>query len=218
MNVSSNSSLTLALALGIGLACCCAPVEPARQSTPEIGGGSLPAEVSVRPERSGEWRVAGGATLALMDDGRLELATADGKITLADEALELPAISTDGKRIAFTLRKANGFGSAVAVAAHEANTWKGPRTLVDEGTPDRVALSSEGARVAYVASSKGVAAIWVVTFDGDAPVQLTNVGVHKQGPGEPAGFVPVPDRGPPRFDGDRLVWEVGDVEHQVVLP
>jgi hypothetical protein len=218
MNVSLKSRYAVALAAGLCFACGCAPVEPASHPSPEIGGGSLPAEVSVRPEHSGEWSVAGGATLVLKNDGRLELRARDATIDLAAEALELPAISKAGDRIAFAYRRSQAFGSAVAVVAYEDGGWHGPRVLVDEGTPDRAAISPDGGRVAYVAGADGVAAIWLVAFDGGEPVQLTNVGVRKDGPGEPAGFVPVPDREPPRFTGDRLVWESAEGEHQAVLP
>jgi hypothetical protein len=217
MDVIVKSTLAI-IALGLGLAWGCAPKEPASQPASEIGGGSLPPEVSVRPERSGEWELAADARLVLAADGRLELRRPDDAITLAEETLELPAISADGARVAFAFRKPREVGTAVAVAAFEDGEWTGPRVLVARGTPDRVAISPDGRRVAYVAAAGGIAAVWIAPFDGGEPVQLTNLGVREDGPGEPEGFVPVPHREPPRFAGDRLVWESADGEHQVVLP
>jgi len=224
MNVSKVIGLAIAFAFAAALGLLhvsgCAPREPAPGPRAEVGGGgSLPPEVSVRPERSGEWPVAGGATLVLSADGRLALRSSDGEIALAAEALELPAISASGERIAFAARRADGFSTAVEAVAYESGAWTDVRALVDDGgTPDRVAISPDGSRVAFAAPAGGVAALWIVAFDGGAPVQLTNVGVRKQGPREPAGFVPVPHRGPPRFEGNELVWEAPDGTHRVVLP
>jgi hypothetical protein len=209
---SKGLGLLAAVAL-LGLTSGCGSSE-----TADTGGSALPPEVSVRPEHSGQWQVAGAASLVLEASGRLAITTPTSTITLAAEALELPAIGAGGKRVAFAARQPQGFGTTVAVAEHREGAWHGPRTLVSGGSPDRVAISPDGASIAYVASAEGIAALWIVPFAGGEPAQLTNIGVQKNGPGEPAGFVPVPHRAPPRFQGDHLVWDAPDGRHQVVLP
>jgi hypothetical protein len=219
MLTSKMAKVACALAAFALISCCgCAPKEPARQPAAEVGGGTLPPEVSVRPERSGEWPVAGSSVLVLEKDGRLELRHAGGALLLAEVALELPAVAADGERIAYALRKTDGFGSAVAVAEFRDGVWHGPRTLVDTGTPDHVAISPDGTRVAYVAGADGIAALWLAAFDGGEPVQLTNKGLVKSKSGPPDGFVPLPHRSPPAFVGDRLEWESATGAHQVRLP
>ena len=53
------------------------------------------------------------------------------------------------------------------------------------------------------------------------PVVLTNHGLDRRNrvPGQaPAGFVPVPHRGPPEVLPGRVRWEAPDGWHEVVLP
>ena len=180
---------------------------------------TLPPEVSVRPASSGRWALAGGATLLLARDGALRITGPGVELTLAADTLALPAIGRDGRRVAFALRRADGFATAVATARFADGSWRGPRVIVDgPGTPDRVALSADGSRIAYVDAADGVAALWIVPFDGGAATQLTNRALVRDGPGPPVGFVPVPDRAPPRFAGDRLTWTAGGRRYSEVLP
>ena len=78
----------------------------------------------------------------------------------------------------------------------------------DRGAPDRVALSTDGAHVAWFASHDGLPTLFVSPArPGAEPRQLTHhqVGSAKGGP--PPGFVPPPvHEGELRFDGDGLRW------------
>ena len=92
--------------------------------------------------------------------------------------------------------------------------------LVDRGNPDRVALSPDGAWVAYVSGLTGLASVWVVEARaGATPRQLTNVGLEARPrePGKPPdGWVAPPhEEGSLRFDGDQLTWDAPDGPHQV---
>ena len=92
---------------------------------------------------------------------------------------------------------------------------------MEDGCPDRPALSPDGRRVAYVSGVTGVASVFVVSFDGGDPLQLTNVGLENAPitiGRAPHGFVAPPHAGPPWFDGDILVWESPDGRHEVDLP
>jgi len=111
--------------------------------------------------------------------------------------------------------------------ACEGDRWGEPRTLVQgHGSPDRVAISPDGAWVAWVSGASGVAALWAAPSTGGDPVQLTSVGADRKtaSPGEPpAGFVAVPHQGPPIIEhadggGYRVQWQAPDGEHSVELP
>jgi len=103
----------------------------------------------------------------------------------------------------------------------EAREGDDVRVLVADGCPDRVALSHDGDRVAFVSGVTGIASVYLVPFAGGDPVQLTNVGLE-DAPitvgRPPAGFVPPPHGGAPWFDGDVLRWVGPDGPHEVALP
>jgi hypothetical protein len=189
------------------------------EERPLEAGGALPREVSARPERTGRWHLAGDGTLVLEASGELRIEHGGATLVLATEALERPAIDRAGARVAFARRSGDGFSTEVATAAYVDGAWRGPRVLVGgTGTPDRVALTAAGDRIAFVDSAAGVAALWIVPFDGGSPTQLTNQQLRRRGRREPAGFVPVPDAAPPRFADGRLVWTAGGRRHSVELP
>ncbi|MFZ5475187.1 MAG: hypothetical protein ACOZNI_00305 [Myxococcota bacterium] len=71
------------------------------------------------------------------------------------------------------------------------------------GRADRVALHD--GHVAFVAPANGLASVWVAEVGGE-PRQLTNVGLAPAKGRAPAGWVPPPHDGAPRFDGDWLRW------------
>lgn len=92
--------------------------------------------------------------------------------------------------------------------------------LVDRGNPDRVTLSPDGAWVAYVAGTTGIASVWLVEArEGGVPRQLTNVGLEDRPrePGKPPeGWVAPPhEDGSLRFDGELVRWDAPDGPHQV---
>lgn len=189
----------------------------------ETPGRVLPLEESEAPPRLvGSWPVAGDGGLRL-EDGRLWLGGEDGEWLVADQVIGVPAINAGGDRLVYC-RQTGGETIAVLEAWEwsadgSGGAWLGPRVLVRQG--DRPALSPDGQQVAYVSGDTGVASLWVMPFGGGGAVQLTNVDLDTSGacPGQPpAGFVDPPHRGPPRFDGDRLVWDAPDGPHAVALP
>jgi hypothetical protein len=211
-NIAKLVSKAAWLLLCLALAGCSEGV-PAAPSVAALGG-----ENTVMYGRKGEWALSDGSALVLSTSGALELRTASGAITVANEVIGLPSASADGARFAFAQRVPRGSGTAIAVVSQSMGAWTEPRILTDAGDPDLVSISEDGARVAFVAQANGIAAVWVVPFDGGAPVQLTNVGLVRDGSGPPAGFVPIPLRDPPRFEGRELVWTARDGEHRAVLP
>lgn len=104
----------------------------------------------------------------------------------------------------------------------------GPIQVTDlPGAEDGEAVSPDGRFVAFVAGATGIASVWVAPVPGPGeavgqPVQLTNVGLERvrREPGQaPAGFVPPPDHGPLRWEGDRTVaWTAAGVVHRVQVP
>ena len=77
------------------------------------------------------------------------------------------------------------------------------RQLTD-GLPAVVlAVSPRGDRVAFLAASAGLPALWTVATDGGSPQQLTNVDLPRPKGRAPEGFVP-----PPLRASD--VWWLGD--------
>jgi hypothetical protein len=205
--VSKAARLLLCLA-----AVSCSEGAPEARSAAAVG-----AETTVMHGRSGEWALAGGSTLVLSTDGALEL-RGSGTIAVANDVIGVPSVSADGARFAFAQRVPRGSGTAIVAVARSDGGWTAPRVLTDAGDPDLVAIAPDGARVAFAAAANGIAAVWVVPFAGGAPVQLTNVGLARDGAGPPAGFVPIPLREPPRFEGRELVWTARDGEHRAVLP
>lgn len=169
-------------------------------------------ERSALPSPEGSWNVDGES---IRLEGRV---LSIGDTEVAREVIGLPSVSADGTRIAFSHGLEGNHGTALSVVEKGADGWSAPRILVAEGTPDRVAISPDGSKIAYVAPAYGIASIWIIPFEGGNPLQLTNVGVRRDGPGRPDGFVPPPHRGPLRFDGDRLVWESPEGTHEAVLP
>jgi hypothetical protein len=80
----------------------------------------------------------------------------------------------------------------------------GARVLVPSGG-DRVALSPDGAQVAYVAPRDGVTTVWVVPFAGGPSRPVTPAVVRVPGRA-PEGFVAPPRDRSLRFEGDALCW------------
>ena len=201
----------------------CAP-QPEREAPVE-----LPVDAGAPPRERGTWELQ-GATLVLAD-GTLVLETPGARQTLAHDVVGPPAVSADGDRVAYARQVGQAALSSIAVIDGRGvdGSWSEPRTLV--GHADRPALSPDGGQVAFVSGSSGIASVWLVPFEGGEPVQLTNRDLRSPAvspdaldgpvhpPGQPpAGFVPPPHTGPPRFEGDRLVWDAPDGAHGVDLP
>jgi hypothetical protein len=174
------------------------------------------AETEGRPSWDGEWSAARGAHVTLQD-GLLRLELGEQDRILAEEVVGAPALSADGRRIALAHR-GPGPGLSVLDAVEITDAGVEVRRLVDEGAPDRVALTPDGDTVAYVHNATGIASVWVIPFIGGTPTQLTNVDLVRIPGQEPVGFVPPPHDGPLRIDGDRITWIAPDGPHAVALP
>jgi hypothetical protein len=188
---------------------------------------ALPAESDLPPSDAGRWSLACGATLTLATGGVLALQTQGDPETLPGVAVGLPAISTDGARVAWSRAPRQPPETEIAVMTCEGGTWGAPRTLArGPGSPDRAAITPDGAWVLWFSSVSGVPALWTAPFAGGEPKQITNRGVTREGasPGHPpTGFLPPPHRGTvsvEALDGGRYRarWEGPDGEHAAELP
>ena len=182
-------------------------------------GAGLEAAVTGSPMRQGRWALADGSTLVLKPGGVLVREVGGTERPVSTDVLGLPAVASDRRRIVFSHRM-SAQSELVATALTRAG-WSPLRVLWANGQPDRPALSPDGERVVFVAGNRGVAGLWVIGFDGTGAAALTNGGLDLRNrvPGQaPAGFVPVPHRGPPEVLGDRMRWEAPDGWHEVVLP
>lgn len=182
-------------------------------------GGGLGAAVTGSPLRQGRWALADGSTLVLKPGGVLVREVGGTERSVSTYVLGLPAVASDGRRIVFSHRESTQ-SELVATALTKAG-WSPLRVLWPNGQPDRPALSPDGERVVFVAGNRGVAGLWVIGFDGTGVAALTNgrLDLHSRVGGQaPAGFVPVPHRGPPEVLGDRVRWEAPDGWHEAVLP
>lgn len=148
----------------------------------------------------------GDHTALVTKAGSLSLLQPDGveRPLLAGVRGDL-ALSADGERLALTLGESHHDGdTAVAVTDLEGNVT----VLADgQGVDDRPALSPDGETVVFVSGRTGIASFYRTTLRGDAPVQLTNVGIEAGivRDADPAGFVPPP------VVADRIEWLSDDV-------
>lgn len=144
---------------------------------------SLPSETEL-PPRGGRW----------------------GAVTLDGTTL-----SVDGVVVARGVHAEPAVSGANLAWASEAGIVVNERLRVPGVRADRLALSPDGAQLAYVAPANGLSSVWIVATEGGAPRQLTNVGLSPAKRGAPEGWVAPPRAGPPRFEGDRLRWDGGEV-------
>ncbi len=191
----------------------CAPQAPTT-TNPEpllVDAGAAPRLRAMQP--------LSGDDAIRLEDGRLWLGNGGEEWLVAEDVIGAPSADGDGTRFAYC-RQAVGEGlSSVEVWARRADGgWDGPRVLDDHA--DRPAVSPDGQWVAYVSGRTGIASVWIAPFIGGEAVQLTNVGLedHKVPGRPPEGFVAPPHGGPPRFDGEALVWDAPDGAHRVELP
>ncbi|MEZ4318845.1 MAG: hypothetical protein R3F61_15125 [Myxococcota bacterium] len=86
--------------------------------------------------------------------------------------------------------------------------WRAGEVTQVVGTdtrPDRLALSGDGTRIAYVSGRSGWASVYVRSLVTGDEAQLTNVGLVRAASGPPEGFV-APPREAPVFRGDQVCW------------
>ncbi len=189
---------------------------------------ALPPESDLPPMNAGTWSLACGAALELEAAGPLQLLERAGLRPLGGQAMGAPALDEAHRRIAWSHAPVARPETVVSVTSCDGDSgWGEPRTIVEgAGSPDRVAISPDGAWVVWVSGASGVAALWAAPFGGGDPVQLTSRGVDRSqaSPGSPpTGFVAPPHQGPPTVvlgdDGTyRAVWQTPDGEHSVELP
>ncbi len=186
-----------------------------------------PPESDLPPMAAGSWSLACGAALELEPSGPLQLLEPAGLRPLGGQAVGEPALDTAHRRVAWSQAPKARPDTVVSVVACEGDRWGEPRTLVGgPGSPDRVAISPDGAWVVWVSGASGVASLWAAPFDGGDARQLSNRGVAREAasPGAPpAGFVAPPHQGPPVIEpgqagGYRVSWQAPDGEHSVELP
>ncbi|MFM2247384.1 MAG: hypothetical protein RL071_3458 [Pseudomonadota bacterium] len=214
----SHRARTFALLLGAAAAC-----------APEPPPGP---ETDLQPLHDAEWPVAfggrlilSGATLAHEAAAPAQAGEADGQVgentpaltIVAEELVGVPALSADGARWALS-RKGPGPGLSVIDRVELGPAGLAQTTLVTEGAPDRVAISADGAWVAWVSGATGIASVWAMPFDGGPAVQLTNRDLVRVIGEEPVGFVPPPHTAPLQIEGDRVRWTSPAGPHEVPLP
>lgn len=185
----------LLLLLSAGAAC--SPAAPDAEPPPETD----------RPW-SGEAEYAlDGLPLRAQGD-RLLAGTRGSEVVVGTGLVGPPAVAPG--RLVAALDDGRSTGRIVAFAPNGRGGVKATPLVEAGGRPDRISLSPDGATVAFVWGITGIAGVWTVPAAGDTPPsQLTNIGLEDapRRPGEaPEGFVPPPDAGPPRFEGDDLVW------------
>ncbi len=142
-----------------------------------------------------------------------------GTLTLADGPtlvglLGEPARSESGDRV--VVSRLAPTGTELVLYERTPRGWSEGRVLVSEGDPDRPALDPAGKRLAYVAGP--VAGLWLLDLDSSERTRLTNHEVDHLPGQPPAGFIAVPHRSPPVFEGDSLVWVAPDGPHRMELP
>jgi hypothetical protein len=212
-------------------ACTTAEQPPVSERAPAASSAApaevLPAESDLPPQAAGSWSLACGAALELEPSGPLQILEPAGLRPLEGQAVGEPAISDDRARVAWSHAPQARPETVVSVIACDGERWSEPRTLVSgPGSPDRVAISPDGAWVVWVSGASGLAALWAAPFEGGDSTQLTSVGVDKAkaSPGSPPpGFVPVPHRGPPVIEalpegGYQATWQAPEGLHSVELP
>jgi hypothetical protein len=140
-----------------------------------------------------------------------------GRTVVAEELVGLPALSADGARWALS-RKGPGPGLSVIDRVELSPAGLEQTTLVTEGAPDRVAISADGAWVAWVSGATGIASVWAMPFAGGPATQLTNRDLVRVIGEEPVGFVPPPHTAPLQIEGDSVRWTSPAGAHEVPLP
>jgi len=189
------------------------------------GGGGRPV-LAAPADLSGLAWTADGRFLVFTAEGDLWRVRAEGgeaEKLLAGRDAQLPTVSLEGQRLAYTQQ------------VYNTNIWRLP--LADatraSGLPERLvsssrsqrhpAFSPDGSRLAFESTRSGALEIWMCAADGSDPVQLTSFGgpvtgspqwspdgaqivFDSRAPGDSALYAVGPEGGPPR----RLNTGVGD--------
>jgi hypothetical protein len=178
--------------LGLLLAACSGPAAPT--SAPTSAAGALPAETDLPPRERARIPIPGGS-LDLADGGLTHISPA-GRTPLATQVQGPLSMDARAQRFAWSERLPSGARIRLLDITDPTHPW----TLTSTGEPDRVALSPDGTRVAYVADVGGLPALFLAPAKDGTPVQITNIGIERiPGGGPPPGFVPPPHQGPPQF-------------------
>jgi hypothetical protein len=226
--------MTLPSALFLLLACSPDPEPtlvvnptPIRQQTLHALGQDPPPESDLPPLAAGSWSLACGAALDLQASGPLEILERGGLRTLGGQAVGTPAVDKARTRFAWAHAPQARPETVVSVMRCEGRAWGEPRTLVEgPGSPDRVAISPDGAWVVWVSGVSGVASLWAAPFEGGDPIQLTSADIDaaQASPGSPPpGFLAPPHKAPPSIElletgRYRVSWLAPDGEHSLELP
>lgn len=126
------------------------------------------------------------ATLAVADDGTLaDLSRGEARPVARDVLPEVRA-SIDGRVVAWSVRTADDAADVhVQIDGATRQLTSGHAAVV-------LAVSPRGDRIAFLAPSRGLPALWTVAVSGGAPRQLTNVDLPPARGQAPTGFVPPP--------------------------
>ncbi|MCB9746281.1 MAG: hypothetical protein H6741_17865 [Alphaproteobacteria bacterium] len=199
-------------ALLLLLACAAEPPAPSAEAAPK--SVALPPETDLPDLRSGAWPLGPDATLEL-SQGALHLRRADSRELVRIELVGVPAVS--GARAVLAHRDDGQVVSTLeTLELRDGELLR--RVVTKEGAPDRVAISEDGAWIAWVSGATGIASVYAQPFEGGEAVQLTNVDLTYTPGQAPEGFVPPPHEGPLLFDEGRLRWQAPEGPQEVKLP
>jgi hypothetical protein len=183
------------------------PVAPSEESTPGSASSAPLPESDLGPEQQppGAWTLPDG-TAAARDAKGLHL----GGGLVVPSALGTPSWSADG---ALVITAARGGLHGQLIACRRGEGWTCAPLVDGPGTPDRPAVSPDGARVAFAWAGPrgGWAGLWVMPTAGGPARRLTNTDVKLEKDG-PTGFTALPDEGTLRWDGPGLRWTAQGVD------
>lgn len=143
------------------------------------------------PPQAGTWSLRDGH-LVLAVTGDLTLWRPGRPARRVDRNVQPGLVLTADRETAVYVRRPPAPGGGQLWAADLAGGRL--RALSNGHAAGLPTLSPVGRRVAFIDSSpQGIASLFVVPLDGSRPpLQLTNRGLVRRGPGPPAGFAPVP--------------------------
>lgn len=195
---------------------------PDLSQTPVGPMDSIPRYALVSP--NGRWEALieeGTGRLFVREIGTTARTGAMQSYDLGSAVQPQLAFSPDGNALVYPQGEGGGTNLYLANLPPTAS----PKLLVDwPGPEDSPAFSPDGRRLAFVSwrAGTGINSIYVMELEkgpGGA-VQVTNVGI---GPSPetgkpPPGWVPPPDSGSIRFDGEDLRWTSNGKEYSATIP
>lgn len=199
----------MTLSFALLLAC----AEPPPAEAPPFATERHPGRRTASPGGTWEAVVAEGGALAVRPTGRF------GDEVPVDEGVDARvAFSPDETFLVYARRG----------TLPETDLWRvdlpggAPVRLTDwPGSEDRPVVSPDGARVALISGTTGIASWWVIDLGTGEARQLTNVGVEQapRQPGHPpAGFVPVPEGTQYAWEAAGLSWVAAGERHALAAP